>query len=835
VIADLWQDLSFAIRSLRLRPAFSAMVVFTLGLGIAANIAIFSLVNAALLRPLPVRAPQELVVFAPGNVIGRQLGPVPTAVDGRVALFPYPLFERLRAQTEGLDIAAQDSNLEAAVVRATRGESDDAGESALGRCVSANFFDVLGVPAQRGRTFQPDDDKAQGASPVLVLSHSFWQRRFGGDPGIVGRMLSVNASPYTVVGITPPGFGGVNVGSTTDFWVPMGMANSFTKSGIDLAMPEYSWLQLLGRLRPEASLASAQASANIGLKRFIAEDTERSKAGERHIELDPGATGLSTGRHEFRAPLLVLMAGVVLLLLIVCLNVSHLLLSRAVHRQHELSIRSALGATRARILRQLLTEGLVLAGLGATVGALAARVLSASLASLAAAGPGIFAFELDAGADERVVSFGVAVALGTALLLGLVPAWHALRRDLQQAIRATAQSVTAGGSRHWLSRALMVSQVAFSLVLLVAAGLLASSLGKLHEVQTGFEEEHVLMAGLDVRASGVDAERARFLQEDIPRRVAALPGVVAASMSTPPVLGGRMGWGIEFPGTSLRPKGFAFYLVTPGYFDALGMRILRGRGFSSSDSRDAPRVAVVNELMAQSEFGGRDALGQRIRLDHEHDVEIVGVVSNARTLAVQQNEAPMFYLPAAQPHGVPANIEPASLEVRGTGDPALLIQQVRRAVAEAQSGLVLTDIHPLTEQVARSIVKERLLALLAGAFGLSALFLVAVGLYGVISQWAAQRTRELGIRMALGATPSGVQWLVLRQALVLVLIGLGIGIPAAVAVSQLLRGMLFQVDPLDLQALLGSALALAAVAACAAYLPARRASRVDPIKALRCE
>jgi predicted permease len=835
VIADLWQDLRFALRSLRLRPAFSAMVVLTLALGIAANVSIFSLVNAALLRPLPVRAPHELVLFSPGYVMGRQLGPAPTAVDGRVSLFPYPLYERLRAQTEGLSIVAQDSNLEHAVIRRPGASGDDAGESEPGRCVSANFFEVLGVPAYRGRTFQPEDDRAQDASPVVMLSHRLWQRRFESDPAVIGQTLGINGSPYTVIGIAPPGFSGANVGSPADFWVPMGMAQRFTRTGIDIALDEYSWLQLFGRLQPGATLESAQASADVNLQRYVDEDDRRSARGELHIQLEPGATGLSTVRHNFRAPLLVLMTGVSLLLLIVCLNVSHLLLSRAMNRQHEMSVRTALGATRTRLVRQLLTEGLLLAALGATAGGLATRGLSQGLASLAASGPALFQFDLETQADERVIAYGVALALGTALLLGLVPAWYALRHDLQQAMRATTQSVTTGRSRSRISRALMVAQVAFSLVLLVSAGLLASSLARLNEVSTGFDEEHVLMAALDVRATGVDDERARFLYEEIPRRLAALPGVVAASLSQPPVLGGNMGWTISFPGTDLPPKGFSFYQVTPGYFEALGMRVVRGRGFHDTDSRDAPRVAVVNEMMAAKEFGARDALGQRISLDKEHDVEIVGVVSDVRSHAVQRPTQPLFYLPAAQPHGIPANIEPTSLEVRGTGDPALLTQQVRRAVAEAQSGLVLSDVRPFTEQLARSIVRERLLALLAGVFGLSALFLVAVGLYGVISQWAAQRTRELGIRMALGATPVGVQWLVLRQALSLVLVGLAIGIPAAVGVAQLLQGLLFQVDPLDPKAMVASALALAAVAAFAAYLPARRAARVDPVTALRCE
>ncbi|HTV22422.1 MAG TPA: ABC transporter permease [Polyangiaceae bacterium] len=835
MIADLWQDLRFALRSLRIRPAFSAMVVLTLGLGIAANVAIFSLVNAALLRPLPVRAPDELVLFTPGWVLGRQLGPAPNGVEGRAVLFSYPLYEQLRDQTAGLTMAAQDSNAERALIRAQDAASDDAGVSATGRCVSANFFDVLGVPAYRGRTFQPDDDRAQGASPVIVLSHLFWARQFESDPALIGKTLNVNGSAYTVIGVTPPGFRGATVGTPLDFWVPIGMANAFTRSGLDLENREYYWLQPFGRLAPGATLESAQSSADASLKRLPAVQ-RRDRAGrDLSIELEPGATGFSTLRRHFETPLLVLMCGVGLLLLIVCLNVSHLLIARAMSRQHEMSIRTALGATRTRLVRQLLTEGFVLAGLGAVLGVVLTRWVSEGLIALADTGPGPFQFRLEMGMDRRVLLFTAGVALGIAVLLGLVPAWHALRSDLQQAMRATAQSVTSSGSRRRVSRVLLVSQVAFSLVLLMAAGLLAQSLGKLREVPLGLDEEHVLMAALDVRSSGADDDRARFLYEDIPRRIAALPGVLAASVSHPPVLGGRMGWGVNFPGTDMPMKGFGWYLVTPGYFDALGMRLLRGRGFSSSDSSDAPRVAVVNETMARDEFGGRDALGQRIRLDQEHDVEIVGVVSDARTQGLRQQMEPLFYLPVAQPHGVPAQIEPTSLEVRGTGDPARLTELVRRTIAEAQSGLSPVDVRTLSEQVDRSIVVERLLAVLAAAFGLGALFLVAIGLYGVISQWATQRTREIGVRAALGATPGAVQWLVLRQALWLVLIGLGFGVPAAVGVSHLLKSLLFEVEPLHPGAMLGAALALAAVATFAAYLPARRAARVDPMTALRYE
>jgi predicted permease len=769
-------------------------------------------------------------------------------VDGRMVLFSYPLYERLRDQIEGLSTAAQDSVLVTSILRRQAASADD-GQTAQGRCVSANFFEVLGVPALKGRTFEPNDDRAQDASPVLVLSHRFWQRRFDSDPTVIGEKLSVDGTRFVVVGIAPPGFHGASVGTPDDFWVPMGMANTFTRSGTDIHEHAYFALQLFGRLKPQASLHSAQASADVILKRYAAEqsdagqalegadhlDRDRSRFRELRIELEPGATGLSTVRHAYREPLLVLMAGVGLLLLIVGLNVSHLLLARALNRKHEMTVRTALGATRARLVRQLLTEGFLLAGLAAAAAALVTDWLSEGLMALAARRTGHADFELELVADERVIAFAGAITLGTALVLGLVPVWHARSSDLQQAMGATAPSVTAGGARHRVAGALVAAQVGLSLVLLTAAGLLASSLSKLHEVPTGFDLEHVLQAGIDVQRVGVDEDRARVLYEDIPRRLAAEPGIVAASLSTPWVFGGGLGWTVSYPGTDRPMDNFPFYRVTPGYFDTLGLKIVRGRGFDHADNRDAPRVALVSQTMAEKEFGGSDAVGQLIRLDSVHDVEVVGVVSDARTRDVRQPLESMFYLPVAQPHGIPANLPPSGLLVRGHGDPALLTERVRRSVAEAHPGLAIMSVRPLSDQLDRMLVKDHLLALLAFGFGLSALLLVAIGLYGVISQWAAQRTREMGIRMALGATPRGVQWLVLRQALSLLLIGLGFGTVGALAVSRLLEGLLFQVEPLDWGVLVGASLALGAVAAFAAYLPARRASRVDPMHALRSE
>jgi predicted permease len=837
MITDLWQDLRYAVRNLRHRPAFTAMVVLTLALGIAANVAIFSLVNAVLLRALPVAEPERLVLFSGGEFAGRGLGALP-AFQGRVEYYPHPLYEILRDRTSGVELAAQDSNVVTAVIRAPAFAEGDGAETAEGRCVSENFFRVLGVPAYRGRTFGPEDDRRSGANPSVVLSHRYWERRFGRDPALIGGKLIIEGVQYSVIGITPPGFVGATVGGATDFWVPIGMADAFTGSGMNRADPTYSWLHLIGRLAPEATLASVEASVNAQLAAYVADYLKPPPGrnnGQLRIELMAGATGFSRMRGSFRAPLLVLMAGVGLLLLIVCLNVSHLMLARALSRQHEMSVRAALGATQSRIVRQLLAEGLLLAVLGTATGVLATRWLTDALVSMASSNSGPLSFNLVVAADSRVLGFTTGIALATALLLGLVPAWHTSRTDIARAIRRTSQAVTLGASRRRISRLLMTLQVAFSMVLLVAAGLLATNLLELQAVPMGFDGEHVLLAQLNLPVAALGEERTQLLYEDIPRRIAALPGVRAASLSQPGLLGGNTSWTITFPGTDLPEKGFSLYIVTPDYFDVIGMRLLRGRGFGVSDSRHAPRVAIVNEAMAAQEFGGREAIGQRIRLDDIHDVEIVGVVSNVRSQSVHAPMRPLFYLPAAQPHGIPTNLQLSSLEVRGEGDPAQLANRVRRAVSDAQAELPLLNVRTLSEQVDRTLIKERLLALLAGAFGLGALFLVAVGLYGVISQWATQRTRELGIRMALGATPLGVRWLVLRQALSQVLVGLLLGVPAALGVAQLLQGLLFQVEPLDPRALVGPTLTLLAVGALAAYLPARRASRLDPVTALRSE
>jgi predicted permease len=843
LLRDITQDLRCAARTLRASPAFTAMVVLTLALGLGANAAIFSLVNAVLLRPLPVQDPGRLALLSDGTQpCARRLG-TPTGPANRRLVYSYPLYKSLREHVRELEgLAGQEGCATPSIVVASQaGARDDrASERADGRAVTANYFGVLGVPAALGRTFLPEDETAPGANPVVVLSHGYWQRRFGGDPGVVGSRLTVNGQPYTVVGVTAPGFTGAETGSRTDFWVPVTMTDQLTRLGLDLQSRHYSFLLLLGRLAPGATLATAEASADVAYHQWIAEDAELAgyeRNEPTHVRLDPAATGIAPVRGTFRDALLVLMAGVGLLLLIVCLNVSHLVLARAVKRQRELSIRTALGASRGRLVRQLCAEGVLLAALGTGLGALATGWLSDGLLAVARSGRWETPLALEVATDGRVVGFVALVAFVTAVLVGLVPAWQATRTDVQQALRAGAPAV-AGGSRRLVSRVLLASQVAFSLVLLVGAGLLAGTLGRLRAVPTGLDVEHVLMADVNVQNLRLGEERELLLYEELQRRLTALPGVRGASLSLDGLLkGGGPSWHI-FGGKPRQKIQIVPDIVTPGYFETVGMPPLRGRTFTPADRANGPRVAVINETLARYFFGGVDsAVGARyqVDLDRSGDVEIVGVVADAKVSELRKRTRPMIFTPAGQPHGLPIKLSLLSLQVRAVGDPALLGPQVRAAVREVQPDLPLMEMKTLRVQLDSSLMRERLLATLATALGVAALFLVCLGLYGVIAQWAEQRTREIGVRMALGATAGGVRWLVLRQGFAMVIVGVAIGIPAAAGAGQLLKSVLFGVKPVEVLALAGAALAMFAVATAAAYLPARRASRVEPMVALRTE
>jgi predicted permease len=838
MLRDLLQDFRFGARGLRRNPGFAALVVVSLALGIGANASIFGLIDAVLLRRLPVRAPDELVFFGehPGT---RGAGPLPAM---RLHVISYPLYKELRATPGLTGVAAEQSGFTRSVVH--RGTGGDERPDALGQCVTVNYFEVLGVPAFRGRTLGPGDESAPGNNAVVVLSHRFWRRRFGGDPAVVGSRLSINGTSYLVVGVAAPAFAGTMLGSAIDFWVPITMQEALMHPRAEDGFrswlePKHQWFLLgFARRAPGVSQATAEAALNVGFQRFFAETPSLLRPGVKRqaitLGLVPGAYGVSPFRRAIAYPLVMLMTAVGLILLIVCINVSHLLLARANQRQREISIRTALGATRARLARQLLAEGLLLAALGAAAAVMVAPWLTAALLSLIPDAEGL---GLELGSSPRVAGFTAAVTLGTALLLGLVPAWQAADATPQRALATTARSVTASRSRRLVSRVLLAAQVAMSLVLLAAAGLLAASLGHLRTADKGFDEEHLLLVDLRPRLSGMPEERARMLPTLVLPAVEALPGVGGASLSVYQLLGDS-GWsrGLSVPGVTPGGQGqqTPVNAVSPGYFRTAGIRLLRGREFTPADTRGAPRVGIINESLARQLFPGVDPLGRRLHdgdpHDHPEDMTVVGVVSDVRSRQLGKEPARMYYEALAQQAELAG-----SLEIRAAGEPTALAALVRSTLDRVAPDLPVMSVRTMRTTVHDALAGDRMMAVLAAAFGMTALLLVSLGLYGVIAQWAGQRTLEIGVRMALGSTAGGVRWLVLRQALALVAVGVVVGVPAAIASSRLLRGALFGVRPLHPPTLVGAALLMFAIATAAAYLPARRASRVDPMAALRCE
>jgi predicted permease len=822
MIHDLLEDLRHALRGLRRRPGFAILVMLSLGLGMGANGAIFSLVDFVFLRPLPVRDPAGLVLFSDAFAAGTNGG---TLEPGPQALYSWPLFRMLRARNAAFQqLAAQQSGGSTRAVH-WRGHDDEV-ELADGRAVTANYFTLLGVPAVLGRTFVPEDETAPGANPVVVLSHRFWQR-LGARP-VLGASLVIGPRSYTVVGVTAPGFAGTRVGiEETDFWVPMTMQADLMKMSL-LDDPRQAWLVVLGRLPPAISLAAAEGAMNGILQHYLRENPALVGRGEQpqavRIALVSGRRGISPLRQApVRNALVAVMAGVGLLLLVVGLNLSHLLLARAIEREREMVVRQALGATRGRLVRQLLAEALLLSLLGTAAGALATVWLIDALVAMVSGG---LPLALDVRIDGRAVAFLAALGAGMSLLLGLLPAWHLSERSLL--LPGSSAALGGGVRRRRLGRLLLTSQVVVSMVLLVAAGLLTGTLRHLRAIPSGVDDQHLLLVELKPHLAGFTEEGALPFYDDVLRRVRALPAVRAAALSRIELFTGGHATdamsvdGVEQPAVEVAT-------VTADYFEALGMAVRQGRGLTAADRRDAPPVAVINESLARRSFGPAP-LGRRLRLGDAPALEVVGVVSDVKNDGLGNPALPTVYLPVTQhPQFL------AALEVRAAADPAPLAEAVRRAVRAAHGGVPVVGVRTMRAQIELSLTGSRVLATLAGAFGLAALLLVCVGLHGVMSRWTAQRTPEIGVRMALGADAAAVRRMVLRQALLLVVAGLLVGAAAGLAVARLLRAFLYGVSPLDPLPVALAAGTLVAVAALSAYLPARRASRVDPVAALRAE
>jgi predicted permease len=830
MLRDLFQDLRLAARSFRRSPGFTAIVVLTLALGIGANTAIFSLVDAVLLRPLPVRDPGGLVLLSEPSSRG-STGGHPGIRNGRLTAFAQPLFEQLQGRKELFTgLAAENAGaLTVSVQRWGAGEVAFADRSQA-RCVTANYFDVLGVPAAAGRTFVSDDQTAPGANAVVVLGHGYWQRRFGGDPAIVGARLMIDGRPYTVIGVAAREFRGIHLGEVTDLWVPLTMQADLMGRSL-LGVADHWWLLVLGRLQPGVSRAAAGASANVLLRQYLAANNPTTAA--LRIGVEPGGAGFTRARKDLREPLLTLMAGVGLLLLVVCLNVSHLLLARGLQRQREWSIRTALGASRGRLARHLLAEGLLLSAAGALAGALASRWMIEGLLSFI---PADVPLTLNGELDRRVLAFIAGLGLAAAGVLGLVPAWRATGDALQGGLRMGPGALGGGRPRRRVGQLLLISQVALSMVLLVGAGLLSTTLRRLRDSDKGFDEGQLLVAELGRRVTGPSAPAADFTDELL-RRVGALPGVQSASLARSGPLSGR-DFNQHILVSNYPSAGELFESITPGYFATMGMALVRGRSFTAAEL-SSKRVAVVNEAFVRRFYpqGAAAALGTTFRFDPVRDpgmprdpVEVVGIVQDTRTTrGLNEEVRPLVYMPGGSTL--------RTLQVRTVAgmDPALLGRQLHATIEGGPGELTVTSFRTMRSQIERALTRERLLAVLAGAFGLAALFLVSVGLYGVVSQWAGQRTQEIGLRMAVGATAAQVRGLVLGQGFRLVLSGAAVGLPLALAAGHLLRSLLFDISPAHPPTLAAAMSLMLIVAAVGAYLPARRASRVDPMVALRSE
>ena len=825
---SLWRDVRYAARTLRRSPAFSTVAVLTLALGIGANTAIFSVVNAIMLRPLPVERPEQLIALAT------------VYPDSTEPVFSYPAYRRFEA-----DAAQLAEVFAASSVRRDAITLDGAPEPVDHKWVSGNYFTTLGVPAAVGRTLLPADDGLPAGQPVAVLSDAYWNRRFGRDRSVIGRGFRFKATAFTIVGVARRGFFGDTGGEAPDIWMPLtsqpGAPPHLWKGH------STTWLGILARLRPGVTIQQARAGLEPvygQVRDEVAAGTEssdfRQSVLESRLAVSAASAGTSRLRGPLSAPLLILMAIVGLVLVIACANVANLLLARAVARQRETAVCLAIGAGRLRVVRHALIEALLLAAAGGAAGLLLALWVSSILTAMVA---GAVPLSLDLRPDGRVFGFTTIVSLATAVVFGLLPALRAGGIDPLPALKISGGS-GRGVARVRLGRTLVVTQIAVSLVLLVAAGLFVRSLFKLQEVDTGFDPDRVLLFQLTAPADErpVSPEEKRQLYRELVARAEGVPGVRAASASFSSLFT-RGTWGNAIavegvdvpPGVTLRTLANS---ITPRYFEVMRIAILRGRDFTDGDRDTAPKVAIVNQAFAGRFLGAGDPIGRRVGLCSSDPcgtpargmMTIVGVAKDAKYVNLREDKRPMLYVPFTQHE---QNLR--EVEVRTAGDPALVAATVHRELGRVDRRLAAVSVVELRDQVNASIVAERLIAKLSATFGILALILAAVGLYGVIAYITTQRTGEIGIRMALGADRRDVRWLVLRDTLKLVLFGVLIGIPAALAGARLVASQLFEVQPDDPIAAAAGLAALAATALLAGYLPARRAARVNPVIALRAE
>jgi predicted permease len=833
----MWNDLRFGLRTLRRSPVFTAVAVLSLALGIGANTSIFSLLSQVMFRLLPVAEPERLVVF---HTEDQREGT--SSSDNHEAVFSYPMYRDLRDRNQVFEgVIARSS---AAVAFSYGGQT----ERARAEVVSGNFFEGLGVRAALGRVFTPDDDRVPGGHPVIVLSHGYWKRRFGGSPALLNQKVNVNGHPMVVIGVAPPGFHGVLGGDTPDLLVPIMMKRETTPNWDGFDDRQYRWLSIFARLRPGVSVRQAEAAMQVLYRAASEEDIahmthhrfdqrERERYLSQKLELLPAAQGINPLRDDWETPLVALMAMVGLVLLIACSNVANLMLARANGRQKEIAIRLAIGAGRAAIVRQLVVESLIIALAGGVVGLVVTNWTTAALLRLLPddATGGWLAASL----DWRTLGFCAALAIGTGLLFGLAPAIGSTRLDLAPALKEQSGSAAAGGAQAWLRKVFIVAQVALSLMLLVGAGLFGRSLFNLMNEDPGFRTEKLLRFSVDPSLNGYDVARGRVFYRELQQRLAALPGVRSVGGAfLGPFGSGRRAGNITVEGYRAKEDeyvGASQDALTPDYFRTMGTPLIAGREFTERDGAGAPKVAIVNQAFAKRYASAGNLLGKRLAFGAgdkvKLDWEIVGIVRDSKYGNLREQADPFIYVSSAQQD----ELERMTYFVRAMHDESNLGPEIRTLVRNMDANLPVFRMNLMEVQIADSIYRDRLIAILASAFGTLATLLAAIGLYGVVAFNVARRTAEMGLRMALGALPGDVLALVMKEVGLLVATGAFIGLAAAVALSRFIESQLFGMKANDPLVFSVATVVMALAAGLAGYIPARRASRIDPIRALRYE
>ena len=828
------RNLKLAIRTLTRTPFVTAVAILSLALGIGATAAIFSLFNQMLLRPLPVADPGRLVnLSAPGPKPGSNSCNQAGECED---VFSYQMFRDLeKAQSLFTGIAAHrlfGANL------AYKGQT----LSGSGMLVSGSYFPLLGLQPALGRLLGPGDDRAVGESRVVVLSHRYWQSRFGLNPAVLNDTLVVNGQSLTIVGVMPRGFDGTTLGSQPEVFVPVTLRGQMEPGFTGFDNRRSYWAYLFGRLKPGVTIEQATAGVNALYKGLINDveaplqtgmsDATMKRFRAKQIVLSEGTRGQSSVSTESKGPLTLLLGVTALVLLIACANIANLLLARSASRASEMALRLSLGASRWQLIVQLLTESLVLAVLGGAAGLVVARWTLDLIVSIL---PDDASQMIQVSLDPTVLLFAAALTLGTGLLFGLFPAIHSTRPELAPVLKGQdgKTSGTKAAARFRVS--LATTQIALSMALLIAAGLFTRSLFNISRVDLGLKIDNLITFGLSPELNGYTSERTRALFERLEDELAGTPGVTSATSSLVPALGGS-NWGssVQVQGYPTGPdvdNDARFNEIGAGYFKTMGIPLIAGREFTRADSLTAPKVAIVNESFAKKFNLGRDAVGKMMGTQDKLDVQIVGLVQDAKYSEVKGQIPPIFFRPYAQDD----EFGSASVYVRTSLDPEEFLATLPKVVARLDPNLPLEELRTMPQQVQQNVFLDRFITLLSAAFAALATLLAAIGLYGVLAYTVAQRTREIGLRMALGAEPSRVRGMVLKQVAIMTVVGGAIGLGGAVWLGKLAESLLFEMKGHDPLVLVSSAIVLSIVSLAAGFIPAHRASRVEPMRALRYE